>query len=424
MKNNTNLDIFSLLSDSTLGIMMSGDDALREHIMTSMKAKALAMHKAPITQGKGADKRWVTQLPDKTKAGGRRTVRKQTKEEVEEVVIAFYLEKLKYESESAIPRDITVSELYLKWVAYVEKRPKISSETIRKYRNDYKRLVKDSEFGKMLVVKVDYIDIEQYLIETTQEFNLKIRALGNLFGYLKGVFDFAMRNRLLPSNPCLLVDMKNVRPYCNDEVKEDTERVLSDADISALLQRLHERHQSHPLYMADYAIEFCLYTGLRVGEVVALKWSSIQNGQLLVTTSEHRMYHDDKASTYEIGKTKNGKKRKIPLSQGAMALLEQIRQLQDEYGIESEFIFHNGDRRIPAPEVSKAMYRRGLESGIGAKSVHAIRRTVSSKLNTRLPRATVALIMGHTEEVNTGHYDYDVVAMTAKTDAMNSLMAI
>ena len=69
------------------------------------------------------------------------------------------------------------------------------------------------------------------------------------------------------------------------------------------------------------------------------------------------------------------------------------------------------------------MYRRGLESGIGAKSVHAIRRTVSSKLNTRLPRATVALIMGHNEEVNTKHYDYDVVSLTAKTDAMNSLMA-
>ena len=38
--------------------------------------------------------------------------------------------------------------------------------------------------------------------------------------------------------------------------------------------------------------------------------------------------------------------------------------------------------------------------------------------------STVALIMWHTEKVNTGHYDYDVVTMTAKTDAMNSLMAI
>jgi len=53
-----------------------------------------------------------------------------------------------------------------------------------------------------------------------------------------------------------------------------------------------------------------------------------------------------------------------------------------------------------------------------AKSIHALRRTVSYKLNARLPGVTVALIMGHTEEVNKNHYNYDIVELHVKRDAM------
>lgn len=423
MKNNTSLDIFSLLSDNVLDIMMSGDDALIEHMKTSIRTKALSMHKAPITQGKGADKRWVTQLPDKTKAGGRRTVRKQTKEEVEEVVIAFYLEKLKYESESAIPKNITVADMLLKWITDRESQPNVSSVTIRKYRNDYKRLIANSEFGKMQVRNVETRDIENYLIDTTTTFQLKKRSLDNLFSYLRGMFDLAWCKRLISENPFLGVRKRKICAYCNVQRKDDSERILNDAEISLLLQRLHERHQEYPLYFADYAIEVCLYTGLRVGEVVALRWSDVKTGELFIHSSEHRVYHADKTCTYEIGKTKTGKVRRVPISHGLSTLLEQIRNLQLENGIQSEFIFHNGEKRIPAHEVTHAMARRGYECDINAKNIHAIRRTVSSKLNTRLPKATVALIMGHTEAVNTEYYDYDVIALTEKTEVMNSLMA-
>ena len=68
------------------------------------------------------------------------------------------------------------------------------------------------------------------------------------------------------------------------------------------------------------------------------------------------------------------------------------------------------------------MYRRSIEAGIGAKSIHAIRRTVSSNLNKILPQATVALIMGHTEKVNDEHYNYDTLTHKEKLNAMNSLV--
>ncbi|MBD5453570.1 MAG: tyrosine-type recombinase/integrase, partial [Lachnospiraceae bacterium] len=384
----------NLLSAEEL-VMMSGDDALNCINMT--RQKYLKMHTKPITQGKGEDKRWTTRVPDKSKPDGRRVIRKPTKEEVENEVIKFYMEQEASTNRARISTAITLSALFPLWIDYASKRPKIASETLRKYRNDYKRFIVGSEFGKMKVREIDYIDIEEFLISEIQRLNLKNKALGNLFGYLKSVFAYAMRKRIIQCNPCDLVDMKNVRPYCDNTEKSSEERVLSDAELIALLNTLHQHQAEYPLYMADYAIEICIHTGLRVGEVAALRWDCSQNGELYIRQSEHRIDHEDSASTYEIGATKNGKERRIPISDGLQMVFDKIKLLHEKYDIHSEYIIADTNGRIIAPTISKAMYRRGVEANIHAKSIHALRRTVSSKLNKqRLPSSTVALIMGHT----------------------------
>lgn len=418
--NTSLIENINLLSTTDL-FTMSSDDVLA--LIEMNRQKYLAMHKAPITQGTGVDKRWATSVPDATKASGRRTIRKQTKEEVENELIKIYKEKDDAEKKCNVSTKIILTECFLLWIEYAGKRPNISSETLRKYRNDYKRFIQNSEFGKMKVKDIDYIDVEEFLISEVQRLDLKKKALNNLFGYLKNMFAYAMRQRIIQTNPCDLVDMKNIRPYCNDDCKTAAERILSDAEYKALLNRLHTRQTEYPLYMADYAIELCMYTGLRVGEVAVLRWDCVKNGELHITQSEHRIDHKDTASTYEVGKTKNKKERRIPISNELNTLLKRIQLLQQENGITSEYIFADTNGRIIAPTISKAMYRRGSESGIKAKSIHAIRRTVSSNLRKVLPRATVALIMGHTEEVNENHYNYDILTYDEKKQAMNNLVA-
>lgn len=409
---------FSLLSMEKL-LMMSHDDV--QECIAMQRQKYLKMHTSPITQGKGSDKRWTTHVPDKTKRDGRRIIRKPTKEEVENAVIKFYMERESFNSRAHISTAITLSALFPLWIEYASKRPKIASETLRKYRNDYKRFIVDSEFGKMKVREIDYIDIEEFLIAEIQRLNLKKKALGNLFGYLNDVFDYAIRKRIIQNNPCDLVDMKNVRPYCDDSIKPDNERVLSDAEVSGLLQILHQHQAEHPLYMADYAIEICVYGGLRVGEVVALKWDCIENGELLIKESEHRIYHDDGASTYEIGATKNRKNRRIAISDDLQEVFDRIRLLHEENNIQSDYIIADADGRLIAPTISKAMYRRGIEANISTKCIHALRRTLSSKLNVHYSSATVALTMGHTEEVNKNHYNYNIMGLPARKAVMDEI---
>ena len=64
------------------------------------------------------------------------------------------------------------------------------------------------------------------------------------------------------------------------------------------------------------------------------------------------------------------------------------------------------------------MSRRCVDAQIDTRSIHAIRRTVSSHLRITLPIATVANLLGHLEETNDKYYNYDV---TSKEDKLKSV---
>ena len=455
-----------------------------------LKNSILAQHTIPITQGTGKDKRWMTRVPDETAAGGYRMIRKASRKDVEKEVIAYYLRQqeqetpavkdkakdavkksggssaagkktnvrktssakpekpanvshavtakpgkqanaretsaVKPERQAKVPLDITVGDFFWHWYEFKQKNPKLQAETFRKYRNDYKRVFKDSEFAQMPMREIDATDIESFLAEVTEEYGLKRTAVSNIAGYIRGMCRLAVRDRLVErgENPYLLVDLHDsVYPLCVPDEKNTEERILTTEEVQSLRKVLKERHKGHATYMPDWAIEICLWTGLRVGEVVALSWDDIQGGQLSITKSERRISHDDRPDEYVIGDTKNHMDRKIPIGKELQKVFFEIRQVCHEAGFESEYIIADDRGRLPAHHVSNAMYRRGKEAGAKACSIHAIRRTVSSQLNRVYDKATVSHIMGHTEEVNTNHYDYDTEALDKKCRAMDNLYA-
>ena len=61
------------------------------------------------------------------------------------------------------------------------------------------------------------------------------------------------------------------------------------------------------------------------------------------------------------------------------------------------------------------------DAGIEARSIHAIRRTVSSHLRAVLPIATVANMLGHLEETNDKHYNYDISEDKIKVNCLKEM---
>lgn len=403
----------------TADAILNPDDVLKEIMNT--RNKYLSKLTSPITQGGGADKRWKTYVPDKAMKHGRRLICRQTREELENAVIEFFMKQ----DQTVISSNMTVGDCWQLWYDFKKTHNrKLKTTSLKMFRSDKIKFLDGTAFAKQKISTLDETAIEDYLIEQVERYQMTQNRTCQLAGYIKGIFFVAYRKHIIDSNPWDRVSLKEVvYPACySPKLLSDEERILSDIQMCKINQVVELHLAKNPYYFPDYAILIAQYTGMRVGELAALQWADIEGGRILVTKSMRRVVTDD-GQTVEIGDTKNHKNRSIPIGHELATILDRIKIAQLSLGIHSDYVLDSGE--LPtANALGKAASRRGKEAGIeGTLTIHRIRRTVASRLNAVYDRATVSHIMGHTEEVDSKHYDYDTVQLSDQQKTMDKLYA-
>jgi len=378
------------------------------------------IHKYKISKGAGKDTRYVTAVPDPTKPRGTRQVRTNTLSEMYKFLLDFYgITK---------ERTITFWELFEEWVDYKSifvgaRNRGLSQTTITRYITDMTLHVKGTGLASTPINQINPISLEKALIEIIEQKAppMSESMFKNILGYVAGMFDYAEMKGYIDKDPVKRIDRTRLLSFCSPKaVKQDCERVLSHEEIIALKAVLEERHKAYPYYMPDYAIELALLTGMRVGEIVALKWSDIDEQNINIDHAEHIIKYPDRRQEIVIGEPKCRKHRKFPLTKEINELLHKIRDL----GLDGDFLFTRvTGERYTGHDVACALDRRAMEAGISKTSVHGIRRTVSSVLNTMMPRQSVANLLGHLPTTNEQFYDYDVMGYTGKVVSLSSFVS-
>jgi integrase len=155
-----------------------------------------------------------------------------------------------------------------------------------------------------------------------------------------------------------------------------------------------------PWCMATF-LELCAATGARRGEVLALRWSDIQDGRAVITRSLTQT-----KQLLEFKGTKTEKPRDVKVPESALAALDAHRKRQDEfrrqfgldYRSELDLIFANPDGTPLRPNsissvVSLLFRRLGLPKGA---SLHSLRHSHGSHLVADgVPLPVVAERLGH-----------------------------
>ena len=155
-----------------------------------------------------------------------------------------------------------------------------------------------------------------------------------------------------------------------------------------------------PWCMATF-LELCAATGARRGEVLAGRWSDIQDGRAIITRSLTQT-----KQLLEFKGTKTEKPRDVKVPDSALTALEAHRKRQDEfrrqfrsdYRTDLDLIFANPDGTPLRPNtifsvVSLLFRRLGLPKGA---SLHSLRHTHGSHLVADgVPLPVVAERLGH-----------------------------
>ena len=363
----------------------------------------LSMHKYAIWQGK--DGFWKTKLPSKT---GLRLIKRQSKTDLNDILVDYY----------RMHSDIYAFKARFDiWVERQEICGR-TGNTINKYRSDYKRFFEGYLFEKVDVRTCTDEDICSHIRTVLDEKPIKWRALKDIFGYMNGVFNKCLIDRVIQTNPCEFVDLPVFKRFCQDDIfHTSTERTLSNKEIADLREKLHNPKAKNNNQIAAFAIELSLLTGMRVGELAGLMWDDIfvDDGIILIRHSER---YDRIAKKYYVATTKTGKTRTFPITNDILQLLQEIQQYESERGWLTEYVFSGKNGKIHTNAISSSIRNRTMsEQFSGPKSIHAVRRTFNSNLRCMGVSPTIAAaLLGHTERVNEQNYTYDISSLNIKRE--------
>ena len=374
---------------------------LQEQADMARRQEALKNHNHSIWFGK--DGNWWTHIE---KDGKLKKVKRKRREDLEQVIAEQYSSR----------NQKTFFDFYWHWRSVQDQT--VSNSTIVKYETDYKRFFKGEDFERIDMRKLNEEVIKLFIINSAKDKHLRKGAVKSLYGYIHNTILSAQINQYINDDPMRFLAAKNFYKYCETPTAKAS-RLVSDDEMDKFYQNLYEGYEQHPEYIPAYAVELAILTGMRVGELAALRWDAITNDYIVIDKSEK---YDRLNKTYYIDTTKNGKERNFPMTHDIMKLLDRIRKVEMEHGYFCEWVFANENGRVHANVISSCVKNRCRVIGIPERGIHAFRRTLNSKLRCNGVSVTVAAsLLGHTEDVNEKYYTFDVTSLKERASFVESV---
>lgn len=383
------LDDLDGMNEILLQIMTQGDTIdlgkLKNQIQDMERKQLLEKH--PYTIWKTFDGKWCVYLPD-GKGGRLKRVRK-TREEVENVVVRY---------QKSLIEDPTLEELYNRWSSHKIKIKRISLGTINRYTYIFYHhfsKIKDKHIKSF--APEDWVS---FLEEQPAKFDMTSKSFSNLKIIVRGMLKFAKRNKYISYSDRILADLDTTEINFKKVVKEDNQEVFTEDETPVIINYLKQN-----LDAINVAILLLFVTGMRVGEVVTLKKSDIQDGSILIRRTE-TIYRKqgEKKFTYEIKEFPKSEAgvREIAVPYNYDWLLDTAKSLNPD----SEFLFTNSLGRLHSFSIRERIYYLCDKLDIVKKSPHKIRKTYASiLLDNGLDNRLIIDQMGHTSVLTTEkHY--------------------
>ena len=163
-----------------------------------------------------------------------------------------------------------------------------------------------------------------------------------------------------------------------------------------------------------YGIILCLYSGLRIGELMALQWSDIDFTKGILTIS--KSCHDGKDGLVIDEPKTTTSRRVIPLPKQLLPLLKGIKKKSD-----SPFVVSANGKPVSVRSYQRSFELLLKKIKIPHKGFHSLRHTFATRaLECGMDVKTLSEILGHKNPtVTLNRYAHSL--MEHKADMMNRL---
>ena len=259
----------------------------------------------------------------------------------------------------------------------------LARNTVEAYARDLARFGRHLEEERLPVHGLRPEEITRFLVRLSRE-GLSARSQARLLSAVRGLFRFALRERLLTEDPTARVDLP--------KLSRRLPSVLTEGDVSALLAAPDPATDRG---LRDAAMIHVLYaTGLRVSELVALRVEDVnfEAGYIVV-----------------LGK--GGKRRVVPISEVALDLVRcYLEEGRPAHSVTTDGPLFLTSRRRPMTRQGfwKLLRSYALKAGLRERiTPHVLRHSFATHLleNGAHLRAVQAML-GHADIATTQIYTH------------------
>jgi len=264
-------------------------------------------------------------------------------------------------------------------------------------------------FGQTKIKDLTPIGVDKFYL-ALQENEVGIRTIHIIHHILHAALNNAVKYGLLTSNPTQGAALPT---YRFDEMQ-----VLNKEQINRFLSAARES-TSYALYHLG------IVTGMRMGELLGLKWSDIDFESGLISVQRQRQYVPGEGITLVEPKTRYGR-RTIKIGETSLLILQaqktalaEKKKCAGRRWQEMDLVFPNSVGKPGDPSNIRLEFNHILEkAGIPRIRFHDLRHTAATiYLNHRIPVIVVSHILGHSRPSVTldlyGHVLSDMQAEAA-----------
>jgi integrase len=273
---------------------------------------------------------------------------------------------------------VLFDEAAAEWLRYVEEDRSIKPTTLRDYRQSVRNRILPF-FGGVPIEAITPQAIEVW----RSQLNGGARTKNKILTMLNGIFRRACRVYGLPTNPVSGVERLR-------EVKRIDMEVLEPEEVWALV-RAAEDEQDAAIFLT------AAFTGLRLGELRALRWRDVDFARSLVRVRASY-------SMRWLTTPKSGKVRAVPLAPDVAAALARLGQRERWTG-EEELVFPGEFGSFLDDSALRRRYKAALgRAGLRELRFHDLRHTFGTRMIAKADIVRVKEWMGHADIQTTMGY--------------------
>lgn len=210
----------------------------------------------------------------------------------------------------------TYIDMYNLWIAQYEKD--VEESTFVKTKAIFRNHILPA-IGEFLICNLNSLECQKHV----NEWAVKLKGAKKVKAYASMVLDFAMKHGYITSNPFSVVSVPKKRKKL-DLTEEQNQNFYSKEQLLTFLRCLKAEGNSK-IYTFFHLLAF---TGMRKGEVFALKWKDIDFEKKTIIINK-ALSKGENNQLY-VKSTKTGTSRIIYIDSASLTILEAWRKTQFE----------------------------------------------------------------------------------------------